>query len=160
MITDSQPTLAAGSCHLLGCRDLAGFRVHQVDRDVDLSLGPAASKADAFEAEPALSSAGFLHVGDGAAHQELSGGHATHLGRLLAARSPATGSEILLGHGRIAHLGIAQDNELARFVENIGHNCCESVAEIPASPPSGFVLELVHGDRVAQVAGFISGPGR
>src|SRR5204862_855139 len=60
--------------------------------------------------------------------------------------------EVLFIHRFAAHVFFAEDDELARLGEEIGHHRSPRIAEIEASAPSGFILELRDGDRIAQTA--------
>ena len=73
----------------------------------------------------------------------------------LAARQEigraAARGEVLLAHGFLAHVFLAEHNELTRAHERIGHHGAPGVADVPLAAPAGFVLELGHADGVAQI---------
>ena len=63
------------------------------------------------------------------------------------------GREVLLAHRLLAHVLLAEDDELAGLVQDVREHGPPGIAEVPLTVPSGLVLELRHGDRVAEPAG-------
>ena len=137
-----------------GGQNLPGGRIDYVDGGIHFALTSTATDPDALDAKTAAGAARVaLGMGDGALDQQLCRRHLSGDRRLFTGGCATGRGKVLFIHGRITHVGFAEDNKPAGLVEHVGEDRAPGIANIPIAIPAGPVLKLRNGDRVAEAAG-------